>query len=69
LLATSSRTIDVRARERAAARRDHRDRDHAASTACLRHCQSPLGFFMTHWRDGAGAALALADLAMIVNPG
>jgi predicted metal-binding membrane protein len=25
--------------------------------ACLRHCQSPLAFFMSHWRDGhAGAA-------------
>lgn len=25
--------------------------------ACLRHCQSPLGFFMSHWRDGCvGAA-------------
>jgi predicted metal-binding membrane protein len=25
--------------------------------ACLRHCQSPLGFFMTHWRDGSLGAL------------
>ena len=24
--------------------------------ACLSHCQSPLGFFMTHWRDGAAGA-------------
>ncbi|MEX2284744.1 MAG: DUF2182 domain-containing protein [Gemmatimonadota bacterium] len=23
---------------------------------CLRHCQSPLGFIMSHWRDGAGGA-------------
>jgi len=29
------------------------------STACLRHCQSPLGFFMTHWRDGAVGALRM----------
>ena len=29
------------------------------STACLRHCQSPLGFFMTHWRDGAIGALRM----------
>jgi len=27
--------------------------------ACLRHCQSPLGFFMTHWRDGAAGALRM----------
>jgi len=26
---------------------------------CLRHCQSPLGFFMTHWRDGATGALRM----------
>ncbi|MDH3594647.1 MAG: DUF2182 domain-containing protein [Rhodospirillales bacterium] len=24
--------------------------------ACLRHCQTPLGFLMTRWRDGAGGA-------------
>ena len=24
--------------------------------ACLRHCQSPLGFIMSHWRAGAGGA-------------
>jgi predicted metal-binding membrane protein len=29
------------------------------ATACLRHCQSPLGFFMTHWRDGKAGALRL----------
>jgi predicted metal-binding membrane protein len=29
------------------------------SAACLRHCQSPLGFFMTHWRDGALGALRM----------
>lgn len=23
---------------------------------CLTHCRSPLGFFMTHWRDGARGA-------------
>lgn len=27
--------------------------------ACLRHCRTPLGFFMTHWRDGASGALAM----------
>ena len=26
---------------------------------CLRHCQSPIGFFMTHWRDGGGGAFAM----------
>ena len=25
-------------------------------SGCLRHCQSPLGFIMSHWRDGAGGA-------------
>jgi predicted metal-binding membrane protein len=29
------------------------------SDACLRQCQSPLGFFMTHWRDGALGALRM----------
>ena len=24
--------------------------------ACLRHCQSPMGFLMTHWRDGVSGA-------------
>lgn len=24
--------------------------------ACLRHCQSPLGFLLTHWREGAAGA-------------
>jgi len=24
--------------------------------ACLRHCQSPVAFFMARWRDGAGGA-------------
>ncbi len=27
--------------------------------ACLGHCQSPIGFFMTHWRDGAAGALRM----------
>lgn len=27
--------------------------------ACLMHCQSPLGFFMTHWRDGTLGALQM----------
>ena len=27
--------------------------------ACLRHCQSPLGFLMTHWRDGTAGALRM----------
>ena len=26
---------------------------------CLRHCQSPVGFVMTHWRDGYGGALRM----------
>jgi predicted metal-binding membrane protein len=26
---------------------------------CLRHCQSPLGFLMTHWRDGGGGAIEM----------
>jgi len=26
---------------------------------CLRHCQSPMGFLMTHWRDNATGALAM----------
>ena len=30
-----------------------------AKSACLRHCQSPLGFLMSHWRDGAGGALRM----------
>ncbi|MBV8135363.1 MAG: DUF2182 domain-containing protein [Deltaproteobacteria bacterium] len=25
-------------------------------SACLRHCQSPVSFFMTRWRDGAAGA-------------
>ena len=29
------------------------------NVACLRHCRSPLEFFMTHWRDGRGGALAM----------
>jgi predicted metal-binding membrane protein len=29
------------------------------ATACPRHCQSPLGFFMTHWRDGKAGALRM----------
>ena len=27
--------------------------------ACLRHCQSPLGFLMTHWHGGAAGALRM----------
>jgi len=27
--------------------------------ACLRHCQSPLGFLMTRWRDGPGGAFSM----------
>ena len=27
--------------------------------ACLRHCQTPLGFLMTRWRDGAGGAFRM----------
>ena len=27
--------------------------------ACLGRCQSPIGFFMTHWRDGATGALRM----------
>ncbi|HVA84004.1 MAG TPA: DUF2182 domain-containing protein [Candidatus Binataceae bacterium] len=26
---------------------------------CLRYCQSPLGFLMTHWRDGGAGAIAM----------
>ena len=27
--------------------------------ACLTHCRSPLGFLMSHWRDGAAGALRM----------
>lgn len=27
--------------------------------ACLRHCQSPLGFFFSHWRDGPAGTLRM----------
>ena len=27
--------------------------------ACLTHCRSPLGFVMSHWRDGRGGALRM----------
>ena len=27
--------------------------------ACLKHCQSPIGFFMTRWRDGAMGAFRM----------
>ena len=27
-----------------------------AKSACLRHCQSPLGFLMSNWRDGLSGA-------------
>lgn len=32
----------------------------AAKRACLRHCESPLGFLMRRWRSGYGATLRLA---------
>ena len=32
----------------------------AAKQACLRHCESPLGFLMRRWRGGYGATLRLA---------
>jgi predicted metal-binding membrane protein len=28
-------------------------------TVCLRHCRSPLGFFLGHWRDGLSGALSM----------
>ncbi|MEP7175866.1 MAG: DUF2182 domain-containing protein [Gemmatimonadales bacterium] len=28
-------------------------------SACLSHCRSPLGFFSTEWREGAGGALLM----------
>jgi len=28
-------------------------------TACLAHCQSPLGFLMAHWRDGTAGAFRM----------
>jgi predicted metal-binding membrane protein len=28
-------------------------------TACLRHCQAPLGFLLSHWRDGAAGAFSM----------
>ncbi len=30
-----------------------------AKNACLTHCQTPMGFLMTHWRDGAGGAFRM----------
>ena len=30
-----------------------------AKSACLRHCQSPLGFLMSNWRDGARGAVSM----------
>jgi predicted metal-binding membrane protein len=30
-----------------------------AKGVCLRHCQSPLGFLMSHWRDGAEGAFRM----------
>lgn len=27
--------------------------------ACLRHCQSPLGFLLAHWREGMGGAVQM----------
>jgi predicted metal-binding membrane protein len=29
--------------------------------ACLAHCRSPLGFLMTHWRNGATGALQMGS--------
>jgi predicted metal-binding membrane protein len=31
----------------------------ALKQSCLRQCQSPMGFFMTHWRDGAAGAFRM----------
>ena len=31
----------------------------ALKAACLRQCQTPVGFMMTHWRDGARGALRM----------
>ena len=31
-------------------------------TACLAHCQSPLGFLLSHWRDGARGALRMGTV-------
>ena len=28
-------------------------------STCLTHCRSPLGFLMSHWRDGTGGALRM----------
>jgi predicted metal-binding membrane protein len=28
-------------------------------TACLRHCQAPLGFLLSHWEEGAAGALRM----------
>lgn len=33
-----------------------------AKGACLRRCQSPLGFLMTHWHEGDGGALRMGML-------
>jgi predicted metal-binding membrane protein len=30
-----------------------------AKALCLTHCQSPLGFLMANWRDGAGGAIRM----------
>ena len=30
-----------------------------AKNTCLHHCQSPVGFLMSHWRDGARGALQM----------
>ena len=30
-----------------------------AKHRCLDHCQSPIGFLMSHWRDGAGGAFTM----------
>ena len=32
---------------------------HAVQGACLTHCRSPLGFLMSHWRDGTSGALRM----------
>jgi predicted metal-binding membrane protein len=42
--------------------RHRRASDQAATplkTACLLHCQSPMGFFLTRWREGRVTALAM----------
>ena len=37
--------------------------------ACLTHCRSPLGFLMSHWREGTAGALRMGIDARYVLPG